>query len=421
METSSLLGLKPSRRRPAGNVGFEEDVGSMIKRNGSMILNGKGFALHTGLEGYWSPPLSYLLFFTPFALAWGWMEWNPTVTFALCFLSLIPLALVLGTATEDIALYSNDTIGGLLNATFGNAVEMIIAVQALRQGFTDLVQATLLGSILSNLLLVLGCSFLFGGLIYKTQRISRVVVSSVSTVLAVVVFGFACPAVLSETTKGSQAPVDAMSLITSIALLVIYALYLFFQLVTHVAYFNAGVEGDSPQVLNGVVADMPADDADGGSEQPKVALPIACGILLGSCLVVAWVSEYLVDSVDAFASNVGLPPRFVTLILLPIVGNAAEHFSAVTVAMKNKLDLSVGIALGSSIQIAIFVGPSLVILSWICGWKHLTLDFDMFPTVLVVASVWLVNIMIRDFEANWFEGAILCVTYFVIAAFTFVV
>jgi len=390
---------------------------SLLRSHANMsIINMKGFGLresmkNEGLAAYWNPPLSYLLIFVPIGIIAGWMELGKTTVFFTNFLAIIPVALLIGSSTEDISCYTNETLAGLLNSTMGNITELIISVQALRMGMIDLVKSSLMGSILSNLLLVLGSSFLYGGSKYSEQYINPVVVSSSAGILAMVMFGFSIPAMYNMAV-GNPAGLDKISLLTAIGLLLLYGLYLTFQLITHKEHF------DHPEPQNGGVesGDVTAEEEQ-EEDEPHATLLQALGILAASCLLVAVNSDYLVDSVDGVAQRFSLPPSFIALILLPIVGNATEHFSAISVAGANKIDLSIGIACGSSIQIAVFVTPFLVVCSWVLGFeKHLTLNFDPLETVIVVVAVILVNTLMIDNRSNWFKGALLVVAYFIVAA-----
>mmetsp|Transcript_9978 Transcript_9978/g.26606 ORF Transcript_9978/g.26606 Transcript_9978/m.26606 type:complete len:408 (+) Transcript_9978:37-1260(+) len=391
---------KAARTGSAGGYGSVERMTSSVRWGAptremtASLLQMRGKGMSAGLGGYLTP-WSVLLIFVPLGVLAGMLDMSKTIIFITNFLGIIPLALVLGTATEDIALYTNETIGGLLNASFGNAVELIISINALRLGLNDLIKATLIGSILSNLLLVMGCAFLFGGFVFQTQEVSRAIVSSTTGLLAISVFAFTIPSVFALT-SGSRTEVDRVSLLASIGLFSLYLMYLFYQLVTHKNLFE-GVE----------------EEEEKGS--PNVSLPAAIAILLVTCGLVSWTSEYLVDSVEGFAKGLGLPSFFVSVILLPIVGNAAEHFSAVTVSMKGKLDLSVGIAIGSSVQIAAFVAPFMVIVSWIFGFPHLNLNFHAFETVILVLVVVVINVILSDLRTDWLEGAILLVAYIIVA------
>jgi len=322
----------------------------------------------------------------------------------LCMISIVPLAKLLGTATEELAIRTNQTLGGLLNATFGNAVEMIIAVICLVNSSPDndllrVLQASLLGSILSNMLLVLGMSFFFGGLKYKRQEFNAQASSTTSSMLLLSVASIILPASYFLQTEGTPTGTDTVvndtllkiSRGTSIVTLIIYASYLLFQLKTHKHLYEDD-EGDE-----------------------KATLPAwgAVVLLMAVTVLVSILSDYLVDSINQVTVSLNITPTFVGIILLPIVGNAAEHVTSVSVAMKDKMDLSIGVAVGSSVQIALLVIPFMVELGWILD-KGLTLYFFPFETVALFISVLLVNSVVFDGESNWLEGALLMAIYVII-------
>jgi len=359
----------------------------------------------TVLQAYWfiiwdNRYVTWMLISIPFAFASYYTPWSPIATFILTMLGIIPLAKLLGTATEELALRTSETVGGLLNATFGNAVELIVSIIALSKGTITLVQTSLLGSILSNILLVMGMSFLFGGIKHKTQTFNRTASLTSSSLLFMSVMGLIIPATFSVY-RGDLDKTLAISRITAIVLLIIYISYLSFQLKTHKELYE----------------DEGALHEDEDEEVPILPLWAALVLLAGVTVLVALLADYLVDAInEVVAQHPGkISLTFIGIILVPIVGNAAEHVTAVTVAMKNKMDLSLGVALGSSIQIALLVIPLLVILGWIID-QPMTLDFDPFSTVVLFITVIIVNVIISDGSSNWLEGAMLMATYIVIAA-----
>ena len=362
-----------------------------------------------GLGGY-SSRLNFLLIFTFIGIFAAIFELSDWIVFISTFIGMIPLAMLLGKATEDIAEHTSETTGALVNVTFGNAVELIISLSALRAGKIALVQDTIAGSVLSNLLLVLGSAFFFGGLRYSEQIVLPAVSEANADLLSFAVFGFSIPALFSMATPESGhklVAVQKMSLITSICLLIIYGMYLFFQLFTHAELYESN-EGKE---------DIEDVEFGSGSDEERIAsLPMAMAILVGMVALVALSSEYLVKSIDGFSKRVGLGQKFIAVVLLPVVGNAVEHLSAVLVARQNKIDLSIGIACGSSVQIALFAAPLLVVLSWILGDTHLTLNFELFETICLGFSVFVVNATLRDSRSNWLEGAVLVMCYFIVAA-----
>jgi len=346
--------------------------------------------------------VNVLLVFVPLGIIAGALGWNPTTVFALNFLAIVPLAALLSFATEELSAKLGQTIGGLMNATFGNAVELIVSIVALTKGEIRIVQAGMLGSILSNILLVLGCCFVAAGWHGGEQEFNATVANTMASLLAVSSASLIIPAALSATLQSSVPTKDIDPLIltlsrgTSIILLLLYVLYLFFQLKSHANLFdeeNQQEEQDEPHLLNPVSASV---------------------ALLLVTLLVAVCAEYLVDSIAEVVEQTGMSRTFIGLILIPIVGNAAEHVTACIVASKGKMDLALGVAIGSSLQIAIFVTPALVILGWIIGQK-MTLHFQGFETVVFFVSILVVNYLIQDGKSNYLEGSMCLGTYVIIA------
>ncbi|ODV89141.1 hypothetical protein CANCADRAFT_134275 [Tortispora caseinolytica NRRL Y-17796] len=345
--------------------------------------------------------VNYLLVFVPLGLAAGLLNWPAVYKFSLNFLAVIPLASLLGFATEELALYVGESIGGLLNATFGNAVELIVAVVALYQGQIAIVQASMLGSILSNMLLVLGCCFILGGMKYKVQNFSSSAALAMSSLMAVSCSCLLLPAAFHATIPPPNGVPDGstgdlvvtMSRSTSVVMLILYVLFLLFQFKTH--------------------SDMFETETDETPEVPTLSSTVALTSLALVTVVVAVCADYLVGSIDDIVETTGMPKEFIGLILIPIVGNAAEHASAVMVAMKNKMNLAIGIAVGSSLQIALFMTPFTVVVGWMIG-QNMTLFFSTYETAVMFVSVFITNYLIQDGESNWFEGALLIGTYIII-------
>lgn len=372
--------------------------------------------LSLGLDGY-SSWLNSLLIFVPLGLIAGLLHAGALWVFLLNFIGMIPLAMLLGKATEDIAEHTNQTLGALVNVTFGNAVELILCISALRAGKMELIQNTIAGSVLSNLLLVLGSAFFFGGLRYREQVVLPAVSEANADLLSFAVFGFSIPALFAMALPPSTGKADAeerMSLVTSICLLVIYCMYLYFQLFTHAELYE-GVEENGRGGEHDVELGSPSSIREEEGEA-VASLPVAMGILVGMVVLVAFSSEMIVHSIDGFSERVGLGQKFIAVVLLPVIGNAVEHMSAILVARHNKIDLSIGIACGSSVQIALFAAPFLVVVSWIFEYEHLTLNFQLFETICLGFSVFVVNATLRDSRSNWLEGAVLVVCYFILAA-----
>ncbi len=316
-------------------------------------------------------------------------------------LALVPLAAVLGRSTEEIAIYTGPKIGSLLNATLGNAAELIITIVALREGLVDVVKASIAGSIIGNILVVLGASLLLGGMRNGTQRFDARAAGTNATMMLLAVLALVIPAVFAlgePEHRPSDRDIERLSDGVAIVLLLIYVLYLVYSL-----------RDTSPNE---------AEQAHHGTASMSVKL--ASGLLVGSTLAVVVMSELLVGAIEPTAAEWGLTELFVGVMLVPLVGNIAEHLVAVQAALRDKMDLSLGIAVGSGLQIALFVAPVLVLVGVVIG-QPMTLVFNSFELVaLIVASLVAVFISM-DGESNWLEGAELLALYAVVGiAFFFV-
>ncbi|CAG7994794.1 unnamed protein product [Penicillium olsonii] len=383
--------------------------------------------------------INILLVAAPVGIALYAVGANPIAVFVVNFIAIIPLAAMLSFATEEIALRTGETIGGLLNASFGNAVELIVAIIALVKNKTLIVQTSLIGSMLSNLLLVMGMCFFFGGIDRMEQHFNVTVAQTAASMLALAVSSLIIPTAYhrwSDISNGDGTA--ALSRGTSVLLLIVYGCYLFFQLKSHADMYNrpspkverrrARVsEGDASRgiaqigkmtaaPLVGQNSDhMQMEDPDDEPEQPQLSIATALLTLLISTAFVAACAEFMVDSIDALTQTGNIGETFVGLILLPIVGNAAEHATAVTVACKDKMDLAIGVAVGSSMQIALLVLPLIIVLGWIIGVDDMTLNFDGFQVIVLFMSVLLVNYLIGDGKSHWLEGVLLMMMYLIIA------
>jgi Ca2+:H+ antiporter len=341
-----------------------------------------------------------MLLFLPLSIAAHFLEWGETVVFVTAALAIIPLAAFMGTATEEIAIVVGPNLGGLLNATFGNATELILALVALNGGLISVVKATITGSIISNLLLVMGFSMFLGGLRYKEQEFQPTVALTNSSLMNLAVISLLVPTAVEYTSSGiGENTIQRLSVAVALILIVVYGLTLLFSMKTHAYLFDVGV------------ADLEVEEDTPEASKPNVAL--WTGILLAVTLGVAIESELLVEAFGSATETLGLPTLFTGVILLPIIGNAAEHATAVTVAIKNKMDLSVSVAVGSSMQIALFVAPVLVIFGWFIG-QPMDLNFNPFELVAVAVSVLIVNSICADGKSNWLEGGLLLATYMVL-------
>ena len=340
-----------------------------------------------------------LLVFIPISIAAHFLEWGETTVFITAALGIVPLAAYMGTATEEIAIVTGPNIGGLLNATFGNATELILAFIALKAGLVGVVKATITGSIVSNLLLVMGFSMLLGGLRFKEQKFQPTVARLNASSMNLAVIALLLPTAVEYTSSGiEENTLQNLSVAVAGILILVYVLTLLFSMKTHSYLCDVG--------------DAELDNDEEGEH--KVNLSFWVFILLLVTLAVAVESELLVDSLEVATSELGLSALFTGVILLPIIGNAAEHATAVTVAMKDKMDLSVSVAVGSSMQIALFVAPVLVIAGWLIG-QPMDLNFNPFELVAVTVAVLIANSISSDGESNWLEGSLLLATYAVLA------
>lgn len=366
------------------------------------------------------PRLDWLLIFVPIAIALRFVPGleNPTALFVVSCLAIIPLAGWMGRATEHLAEHLGQGVGGLLNATFGNAAELIIALFALSKGLTGVVKASITGSIIGNVLLVLGLSFLSGGLKYSKQAFNRTAASISATALTLAAIALIIPTVFHQ--AAAQVPValggwtprkeQALSLSIAIVLFLTYALMLIFTLITHRELFG-GAESKGVAVDAG--AELTRIEAEEGAHAPW-SIRKALGVLLLSTGFVALVSEFLVGAIEQARETLGLTEVFVGVIVVAIVGNAAEHSSAILMAIRNKMDLSIGIAIGSSLQIALFVAPLLVFASYLFG-NPMDLEFTIPEVIAVVASIIIVEQISADGESNWVEGVQLLSVYAILA------
>jgi Ca2+:H+ antiporter len=341
--------------------------------------------------------LRWLLLFIPVAVVVELLHGNEIILFVTSALAVIPLAGVMGEATEALAEKTGPRLGGLLNATLGNAAELIITLFAVRAGLLDLVKASLIGSILGNVLLVMGFSILIGGLKNGVQKFDRSQVGVDSTMAILAVIALSIPSFFNAAIEPDTLRVEELSVMTAVAMIVIYALSLFYSLRSH----------------------TPAEAAVGPATPPTHSGPHwdtrkALGILVLATIGIALMSEFLVSSVEPVTKQLGFSEFFVGIIIIPLIGNVAEHLVAVQVALKNQMDLSLSIALGSSLQIALFVAPVLVFVSPLLGYP-LTLEFNSFEVIALTAAAVIAALVSLDGESNWLEGAMLIAVYIIIA------
>ncbi|KAI1493545.1 Sodium/calcium exchanger protein-domain-containing protein [Biscogniauxia mediterranea] len=401
--------------------------------------------------------INVLLVAAPVGIAIWFAGVDGRIVFGVNFIAIIPLAAMLSFATEEIALRTGEVLGGLINATFGNAVELIVAIIALTQNKVTVVQTSLVGSILSNLLLVLGFCFFCGGLNRREQFFNTTVAQTAASLLALAVGSLIVPTVFSHTPDFSSSDsitrldpdaVPQLSHGVSVILLFVYGFYLLFQLKTHSSVFNeesqkvpakdlfkkrgsnqdASVASviaktgglNAPIPLGGgrsyevMVRNPTLIEEEDEEEEPQLNFIVALATLAISTVIIALCAEGMVSGIEAITAE-GVSEEFVGLILIPIVGNACEHATAVTVAIKDKMDLAIGVAIGSSMQVALFLIPLLTIIGWGMGNQDMTLAFDTFQIVVLFVAVLLVNYLIGDGKSHWLEGALLICLYLIIA------
>ncbi|OES45080.1 calcium/proton exchanger [Domibacillus iocasae] len=329
----------------------------------------------------------------PLTIAGSLLHWPSVVMFVICSATVIALSSYMGRATESLAIVVGPRVGGLLNATFGNAVELIISIFALKAGLVGVVLASLTGSVLGNLLLVAGLSFFMGGLKFKRQTFSVHDARHNSALLIfAVVVGFVIPEIFSMSM--TEAKTLNLSIGISIVMIAIYLAGLFFKLVTHRGVYAS--EGNETH----------------HEEVPEWGKNKAILILLAATAAVAYVAESLVHTFEAVGEQFGWSELFIGVIIVAIVGNAAEHASAILMAMKNKMDIAVEIAIGSTLQVAMFVAPVLVLISLLFP-TPMPLVFTIPELVSMITAVFLAISISNDGETNWFEGLTLLAAYFI--------
>lgn len=343
--------------------------------------------------------LNWLLVFVPIAASLDFLApQHTTWIFVTSCVAIVPLAGWLGEATEHIADRAGEGLGGLLNATFGNAAELIIATIALSKGLDSVVKASLTGSILGNILLVLGASILAGGLRHRVQTFNAIAISSQTTMMMLASIALIAPAIFHYLAgPAGYAKEQGLSREIAVVLAVTYVLSLVFSLHTHKRYFA----GEAPP--------------DNGGDSPAWGMPRSFLVLAVATALIAWMSEILVGSVEGAAASLGMTSIFIGVIIVAIVGNAAEHSTAVLMAMKNRMDLTFGIALGSSVQIAMFVAPVLVGLSYFIGPHPIDLVFSPAEVLAVGLAVLIAGEVASDGQSNWLEGVQLLAVYLILA------
>lgn len=367
------------------------------------------------IQGFYSPPYNqtiiqrlrigkifyWMLLFIPLSIISALVIRNDTLTFFTCILAIVPLARIMGYTTKEISLQTNPTMSGLLSATFGNAIELIIAVFALQAGLIQVVQASLIGSIIGNILLLVGLSLFFGGLRHKHQRFNNETIGVSSTMLIIVVAGLAIPSVYYYLNPTSH-HIQEISISVAVVMTLIYIAGLVFSLRTHKDLFDA------------------SDEMKATHEHATMSKRLAASILLLAVIVVAVISEFLVHAIEAAAVDIGITQTFIGIVIIAIITNIAEKSTAVHFALENKLDVSIEIGLSSAIQIALFVIPILMLISQVFHFGF-SLVFTPFEILAVILAVLIINYLSADGRCNWLEGAQLISVYAIIAiAFFFI-
>jgi len=344
----------------------------------------------------------WLLVFVPASCALALLTQSSTLTFVTTTIAIVPLARIIGYATRQIALQTNPAFGGLINATFGNIIELFIAVLAIRKGLHVVVQASIVGSIVGNILLLTGLSIFVGGLRYKEQRFNKDSIGVSSTMIIISVVGLAIPTMFALTVKPDSRQVQILSDAVAVVMALVYVAGLIFAFATHKHLFDA------------------SDEIRETHEPPAIGKGAAAGILLAATIAVGVESQILVTNVEQAAAALGLTQTFIGMIVIAVISNIAEKANAIEFALEDKLDISLEIGLSSAIQIALFVVPTLILISEIAGYGF-SLVFSMFEIISVVFAVMIVNYLSADGRCNWLEGAQLISVYLIIAiAFFFI-
>jgi Ca2+:H+ antiporter len=343
-------------------------------------------------------PVNILLIFMPLTIAFEYLHFDPLWVFIGSAAAIIPLAKWMGVATEEISFKLGEGLGGFMNATFGNATELIIAIFALQQGLIEVVEASITGSIVSNFLFVLGLSFLYGGWGKEKQTFNSVAAGTNASLLTIAIMGLVLPATFSLVSANTDFIIlEEVSIAVAILLMTSYLISLFFSMRTHKHLYIGGKHSDED-----------AEHTRNWTTTKSIA------VLLLATLAIAFMSEMLVGVIEHVAEAAHLSEFFIGVILIPLIGNAAEHLTAVSVARKGKMDLALNIAVGSSTQIALFIAPLLVFISLLLG-NPMLLIFNELEVVAVTVSVFILDNIVRDGESHWMEGVLLIVSYLIIA------
>jgi len=343
--------------------------------------------------------INWLLLFAPIAIGLEhFAPENHLLVFVVSGLAILPLAAWMGRATEHLAEHLGEGVGGLLNATFGNAAELIIALAALRAGLQDVVKASIVGSIVGNILLVLGAAMLAGGLHHREQHFNATGARSQATMMTLAAITMILPAAFRSALGANSIPgLVPLSIAISVVLLLVYGLYLIYTLVTHSTLF------------------LGASASENASNPPDTwSVRRSAFVLAAATVAIAWMSEILVSAIQPAARTLGLSSGFVGVFVVAILGNAAEHATAISAAMKNRMDLSLSIAIGSSVQVAVFVAPVLMLTSLVIGPAPMDLAFPSGLVLVVLLSVLITGQVANDGRSDWLKGVQLLAVYVVL-------
>jgi Ca2+:H+ antiporter len=355
------------------------------------------------MKQFLKPSANWLFIFIPISIALEYAHASAPLIFFSAALSIIPVAKLIVHSTENLATYTGDAIGGLLNATFGNLPELIISVVALKAGLYTMVLASIIGAILANLLLALGVAFFIGGTKYHTQDFNPVSARLYSTMMVIAVISMGVPSFFNRMFGGNDI-IREQSLLNiglAIVLLIGYGLYLFFMIKTHPEFFKS----------------TKVEEVEEHEGRWSKSLSIIS--LIGASVLAAFMSEILVGAAEGTGEALGMSATFIGIVFLAVIGGAAESLSAITVAKKNKMDLSVGILFGSCIQIILFIAPVLVLVSLIISPEPLFLSFSQAQVGVLFFTVLIGMVVVADGKSNWYKGIQLIIVYSIIALMFF--
>lgn len=356
----------------------------------------------TFLKRLLKPSVFWLFVFIPVTFLLENSGAKDSLVFLTSALSIIPIAKLIGEATENLAHHTGDAIGGLLNATFGNLPELIISVIALKAGLTEMVLAALVGAILANLLLATGIGMLLGGIRHHTQEYNTLSIRVYNSMMFIAITSMIIPGAFSRffgSNEAYQENQQGLNVLLSISLLLAYILYLFFMIRTHPDFFKSA--GSEPE--------------EGSDQHKPWSVGKSVGVLVAASVAAAFMSEILVGAAEGTGRELGMSSGFIGIVFVAIIGGAAESLSAITMAMKNKVDLTMGIVMGSSIQIALFVAPVIVLLSFVVGPQPMYLAFNKAESGAVFMAVLLTTVIAGDGRSNWYKGVQLITLYILIA------